>query len=116
MSKAIEDLISDRFGIRTRSAINRENITVTTTSQIVFRSDPSRLAFTIINLHTAPIFLRPQGIATTGNGITVGANGGSVAVTFEEDLILASLEWQVIASAATAAILTIETLIEAGGE
>lgn len=108
------DLISQRFGVRTRSAENREATTMSTTSQLIARDDSSRVALNIVNLGATTVFVRPRGDATASQGFRLAANGGFMTLTLDDDFSLVTKDFNAVAASGTPEIFVTEELIEAG--
>lgn len=113
MASSLFQQIEQEFGVRTRSAENREDVTIDTTSTIVLRADGGRLAFTIINLGSNAVFIRPNNAATATLGIRIAPGGGSVSMNFKDDFSLVGKEFHAITSSSTSTIYTNEEIIAA---
>ena len=109
---SLHSIITERFGVKTRQAENRETVAMTTTSALILRSDSGRLAALIINLGANEVFIRPNGVPSSTVGILVGPNGGSFSMVVEEDFNLVGLEFQGITPAGTSTLYILETVIE----
>lgn len=112
---SLHELIDKEFGVRTRSAPNREATVMTTTSQLVLRNDSSRLAALIINLGGVAVFIRPSGRPSATVGIRISPNGGFFSVLWNEDFALVGEEWNGVSATVTSTLFVLETLIEPGG-
>lgn len=116
---SLHELIDNRFGVRTREREDDVTTTVGTSSTQIVRNDSSRIALVVVNLGQNDMFLRKEGVPSSTTGIRVGANGGSMSLTVDEDFSLVGKEWFGIAPRGSVNIYTLETLIEpgiAGGE
>lgn len=111
---SLHKLIDERFGVRTRGVQNRANVQQTITAGLVLRNDSSRLAATIINLGTNPVFITPDGAPTTTRGIRVGPSGGAITLLWDEDFNLVGLEWFGVTDAGTSDLYVLEVLVEPG--
>lgn len=105
------DLISQRFGVRTRSAENREATTMGAGSLLVARDDSSRIALIIVNLGTDTVFIRPRGDAAPEFGFRLSANGGFMSLNIDDDFSLVTKDFNGIAPAGAPEIWVQEELI-----
>ncbi len=112
---SLHELINDRFGIRTRGVVNPNNVQQSTTVGLILRNDSSRLAATITNLGTNPVFMTPDGAPSTTRGVRIGPNGGSVTLLWDEDFNTVGMEWQGVTDAGTSDLFVLEILVEPGG-
>lgn len=113
MTTSLFQQIEAEFGVRTRSAENREDTSINTTSTIILRADGGRLAFTVINLGANAVFIRPNNAATSTLGIRIAPSGGSVSMAFKDDFSLVGKEFHAITASSTSTIYTNEELIAA---
>lgn len=111
-TKSVQEVLQDKFGVavRVNSAlpITQANIAV----QELFRNDPTRLAFVIVNLSVNVIFAAPRANVSSTNGLRIAASGGSLVVSIEEDFTLQTLPWFITSDVDASAIFAIEILIE----
>jgi len=114
MAKSVQELISDRFDVKTTSRDQPENTSIGVASLLIARSDPNRLALVVINLSANNVFLRPKQAASVTNGIRINADGGSMSIAMDTDFELSTFDWFAIASAAASAIYVLETLVAPG--
>lgn len=112
---SLHQLIQERFGVRTRSPENRENVAMTTMEALVLRNDSSRLAAVIINLGQTDVFIRPRSGVSATVGIRIGANGGTFSLQWDEDFDLTGKEWFGVTLVGTSTLYTLEVLVEPGG-
>lgn len=112
MAKSVHDLVADRFGVRTR--VNEVvGAQAPTASAVLLRDNPMRYAFVVQNLGADPVFMRPRRAASATAGIRLGANGGSISFSVDEDFSLPGLEWWSFTSGAAAVdIIVLEVLGE----
>jgi len=117
MSKAIHDLLAERFGVRTRVVIDPEsNTDVGTTAERLLRADPSRLAFLLQNLDTVDsLYVTPDSAPSSTRGILVPPQG-SITVALDEDFALPAEEWFGVADAAATPIFIMAVYAEVGLE
>ena len=111
MAKSIQELIAERFGVRTFPETNPVTATVGTTAVVVARANSGRVALNIINLSANNVFVGPFADVATGKGFALSPNGGFVTVNVEDDYVLPGREWSAIASGAGSAIMVLETNI-----
>lgn len=113
--RTIRALLEAKFGTRFTPFANRAASTIGATAGQIFRQDPSRVAFLFVNLSLNNIFLTPLGAPSSSNGIRVDANGGSLAVNWEEDGEVVAWEWLGIADGAASPFFALETIIAPEG-
>jgi hypothetical protein len=109
-SRTRADLLRDRFNVEVGCNLDPVVAAVGVTALRVLEQDPNRLAFTVINLGTGKVYLRPQSPATPTSGIVLGAGGGSVNLEWQTDYDLVGYEWFAIADLAATPILTLEVV------
>lgn len=68
-----------------------------TTAEQLFGNDPDRLAVIVINMGTSLVYAGPDQGVGAANGIYIGANGGSMILQVEPDLILPTITWWFVA-------------------
>lgn len=110
MAKTLQALIDERFGTPTGPTGRAPTVTVATTRTVVLPADPNRLAATIINLGANPVFLMPAGEPSTTQGIRLNANGGGVALLWDEEFFLLGREWAAVTDAGTSVVLRLEVI------
>lgn len=66
---------------------------ILTTPTNLFVNDPDRLGIIVINMSTSLIYAGPDQSLGGANGIYIGANGGSMILQVEPDLILPTIPW-----------------------
>lgn len=106
----LRDLVEGRLGAKTEFALNRAGATVGVAAEEVLRNDPRRLAATIVNLSAGAIFVAPGRTVSATSGIRLAPNGGSLALTWDEDFDAVGVEWFGIAELAASAVFTLEEL------
>ena len=77
-------------------------------------NNPGRTNLTIVNLSSATVYLSPMSAASSSSGILLTASGGSLAMNYNDDLVLPTLEWHAIASASSSNVFVIEASILGG--
>lgn len=109
--RSIYELIEQKLGITVDFRFG-ELETIGATNAVAARNDPGRAALTMINLSVNTIIVRPLKPATTILGIVLSPSGGSVAMNWQDDLIMPALEWNAIATGANSEIFIMEALIK----
>jgi hypothetical protein len=104
------DLLRDRFGVDVGVNLDPVVASVGTTATQILRKNPNRLAFTVINLSAAVVYIKPENTVSTASGIVLAAGGGSVNLVWDEDYDAVGMDWYAVASAGASAILTIEVV------
>lgn len=110
MAKTLQQLIDDRFGTPTGPAGRALTVTVATTRTTVLPADQNRLAATLINLGSNPVYITPAGEPSTTLGIRIAPNGGSVAMVWDEDYFLVGREWAAVTDTSTSTVLRLEVM------
>ena len=100
----------DKFGVDVGCNADPVTASIGTSATKLLSSNPNRLAFTVINLGTVKVYIRPMGAASATSGIVLAAGGGSANLNWEDDFDLVGMEWSAIADAATTPILTLEVV------
>lgn len=98
------DLVQRLFGLVAPPNIVMSNPTVGTTPVRVLAFDADRFELLVINTSTATCDLLPSPTVSTTNGIVLGAGGGNTIVSVREDLLMPTLEWWAVCSAAGSAL------------
>ena len=99
-------LIEREYGLSGSEIVEGEAIVAAAAAVRIWKQDPRRVAFTFVNLSANVLGIAPFGDLTTARQISVAANGGVVTVGFRDDLVLPSLEWFVLGTAAAEAFMT----------
>ena len=108
MAPVVDRLLDDLLGTSSHPRISAPGATVGTTAIEVFRNDGDRLAFTLINLSANVLYLAPTPSVSTTRGIRLRANGGFVNSLWNEELILVTYDWHLVADASGSAYFAIE--------
>jgi hypothetical protein len=108
MARRRADLIRDRFGLVTDESLDPVTNVANVAPAVVLPLSPNRLAFTVINLSGAVVFLKPRNDVSPISAIRLAPAGGSVSVLWDEDFDLVGLEWWVCATVDASSILTLE--------
>lgn len=110
--RTLHDLLIARLGVANiEERINRDANDIDIADKIIMRADPNRVAAVIVNLGTGTCYLRPSGVASSSVGIILIANGGSLAMNWQDDLSMQTLEWHGAASADNQSILVLELVL-----
>lgn len=104
----IEEVLIKLFGRPARPAFSSSSLAVGLSASVLARQNPNRLYLGIFNSSAADVFIAPFQQVAPSYGVLVPPNGGSVVLTAESDLVLPSLEWSAIATAAASPIFVIE--------
>lgn len=112
---SLHTLIDERFGVRTRGVANPDNVQQSTTVGLVLRNNSVRLAATIVNLGTNPVFIVPDNAPSTTRGIRVAPSGGTVTLLWDEDFNMVGMEWTGVTDVGTSDLFVLEVHIEPGG-
>src|SRR5882672_11267255 len=110
--ETIRDLVQREYGVVIAPRFQRNADVIGPTVQLVLKQDPSRIAFTIVNVGTFDLGIRPSGQPTGIKSFIVGANGGVLSGDWREDGELISQEWTGCGNGGTTSAPIIETLIE----
>ena len=108
---SVYELIGQRFGVTVDYRFG-EVTNVDGSDAIVARNDPGRVGLVMVNLHASQtINVSPVRPATATLGIFLGSSGGSMAMNWQDDLILPALEWHGFASGSNTDIFIVEIII-----
>jgi len=106
----LADLLTQRFGIKTRSVVNPVTAAVAAAGNLILRNNPDRVGFIIINLSANIVYISPlPGVLATA-GIRLAAGGDWRSFVWDEDFELCSLDWYATASAFPSAIYILESI------
>ena len=111
--QSVYQLIEARLGINVAFKLTGTTSVGTSDVQLV-ENNPGRTNLTIVNLSGNSVYLSPQSAATTSSGILLTASGGSLAMNYNDDLILPTLEWHALASGSSSNVFIIEASILGG--
>jgi len=111
--QSVYQLIEARLGINVAFKLTG-TVSVGTSDVQLVENNPGRTNLTIVNLSGNSIYLSPQNAATTSSGILLTASGGSLAMNYNDDLILPTLEWHALASGSSSNVFIIEASILGG--
>ena len=111
--QSVYQLIEARLGINVAFKLTGTTSVGTSDVQLV-ENNPGRTNLTIVNLSANSVYLSPQNAATTSSGILLTASGGSLAMNYNDDLILPTLEWHALASGSSSNVFIIEASILGG--
>jgi hypothetical protein len=110
--ETIRDLLNAYYGVVIAPRFQRNADIVGGSIQLLLKQDPSRIAFTIVNVSVTDVGVIPTGQPTAQKSFIVAANGGVLSGDWREDGELISQEWRAFAVAPPASLLILETLIE----
>ena len=110
MGKSIYELLDERFGVRTRVTENPITDSIGTSSVIVLRADPNRLALVMFNLSANIIYVKPSHGVSSTNGIALAAGTGTLSATMEDDFSLPAMEWHAVAAGSSSAFFCLEVV------
>lgn len=108
---SIQDMLSERYGVRVTSNEAPAGTTVGVAVGLVLPNNPRRLAFVLVNMSANAIYVSPDADCAATHGIVLVPNGGTLALNYREDLILPSLNWYAIAAGAGSALYWLEAVI-----
>lgn len=106
----LDDLLMERFNVRTRAVENPKITSVGTTAKMCLANNPNRLGFIIINLSTNVVYASLEKDVSSTKGIRLDASGGYWAGIWDELFQATAWAWWVVASGATSAIYVLEII------
>lgn len=112
MAKNVVDLIEDELGVNVGINENPELTQIGTSAAILFRQNPNRVAAVVVNLSNNVLFVSPGGGVSTSKGIRLGANGGSMSLSWRDDFTLPAKEWTIISDVGTNNLYSLEVLTQ----
>jgi hypothetical protein len=110
---SVYQLIEARLGVNVAFKLTGTTSVGTADVQLV-ENNPGRTNLTIVNLSTNTVYLSPMAAASSSSGILLTASGGSLAMNYNDDLVLPTLEWHAIASGSSSNVFVIEASILGG--
>lgn len=105
------DLIAHRFGFGTEPEGIAPTISVGTTVVVAAPAQPRRVVLILVNLGAASIFITPEGVPSSSNGILLAANGGNITLIWDEDFDLLAREWRAVAASGTNALFRLSRVL-----
>jgi len=105
---ALSEFVKARFGVMTRYNDNPLATSVGTTAAQIWRTNADRLMLVIVNLSSNVMYINVDNAVSSTNGWRVGANGGAVVFTAEEDGELVGYPFWVIAAGAGSSLFSAE--------
>ena len=110
---SVYQLIEARLGVNVAFKLTGTTSVGTADVQLV-ENNPGRTNLTIVNLSSNTVYLSPMSAASSSSGILLTASGGSLAMNYNDDLVLPTLEWHAIASGSSSNVFVIEASILGG--
>jgi len=110
---SVYQLIEARLGVNVAFKLTGTTSVGTADVQLV-ENNPGRTNLTIVNLSSNTVYLAPMSVASSSSGILLTASGGSLAMNYNDDLVLPTLEWHAIASGSSSNVFVIEASILGG--
>ena len=105
------DIIARRFGVSTWARQNPQTAQVGTSVVKVLDNNPSRLAWTMVNLSANSVYLALDRSAGPTHGILLTPNGGSASMILDEDYESTCWEIFSVSDAPASDIFVIEVMI-----
>lgn len=82
----LEDLLMERFKVKTRPIVNPKAITAaSTTAQMILANNPNRLAWFIVVLGTNDCYIHFENDVGASKGILLDKSGGHASMVWDED-------------------------------
>ena len=110
---SVYQLIEARLGVNVAFKLTGTTSVGTADVQLV-ENNPGRTNLTIVNLSSNTVYLSPMSAASSSSGILLTASGGSLAMNYNDDLVLPTLEWHAIASGSSSNVFVFEASILGG--
>ena len=110
---SVYQLIEARLGVNVAFKLTGTTSVGTADVQLV-ENNPGRTHLTIVHLSSNTVYLSPMSAASSSSGILLTASGGSLAMNYNDDLVLPTLEWHAIASGSSSNVFVIEASILGG--
>jgi len=111
----LHDIISERFGVRTRERFDTPDVSLNTNDTIVLRADSGRVAYIIVNTGATQALVRYNNAPTSTVFMPIAPNGGTMVSKVDDDFHLVGRELHGLVSAGTTTLHVVEVLIEAQG-
>ena len=107
----LDDVLTKLFATKTRAV---ENPVIANTggavAVLLLRNNPDRLAFTVVNLSVNAMYIGLTDGVSAVNGIFIGANGGTVVLSYEDDFQMVGWAWWIISPAGASAVFSLEVV------
>lgn len=107
----LTDLLMERFKVKTRAVEKPVRTSVGTTAVEIFKNNPNRLAWTLVNTHASQVlYIGLTNEVTAATGIRLDPAGGHASEVWDEDFD--EVGWAVwgIASGANTTIYSKEVI------
>lgn len=93
-------LVEKTYGVKAGWHQSPANTQIGTTPTVLFKPDPKRLFFILINISNNTIFLALDSQVSATHGMQMAASGGVFIADWRDSLVLPSLEWHIVGIAA----------------
>lgn len=106
----LDELLLEKFKVRTRAVENPKVTSLGTTATLVLANNPNRLGWVIVNLSSNVIYLGFANDVSSSKGVRLAANGGFASRIWDEDFHPTGWAVWGIASGAGSAIYSYEII------
>ena len=107
-------LIERKYGVRVTPFENPEIAQVGIVPLILFRNNPRRIGFLVMNLSANAMYLGFTQDVGAAYGITLAAGGGFVSMNLDDDFTLPSREWWILAAGLASPLYSLSLEIYGG--
>jgi len=104
----IDRYIFGKYGVKVTNTKDALVNTVDTDPVLLFRRNPNRISFLVINLSANTLYLWIDGQVSATRGILLDPTGGQANSWIDEDAHLTQKEWWVVGSAITTTLYAFE--------
>lgn len=109
--QTVQNLLDQLFQIAVETRDGGIDVTASTTVEQFLRANPSRVAFTFVNLGINPVFIWSDEQVSASRGLRAGPNGGSITVIYDQDFARVGYAWFMVATGGASNVAIMEELI-----
>lgn len=111
---SIDDLLEQNFGVRVEVIEEASTLDADIAVKVVAGRNRRRVGLIIINLSVNNVTVAPFKDVSLTRGIRLAANGGSLSMSWRDDLILPAMEWSALSDVDNSAIYVLGAYIATG--
>lgn len=108
----LAEVIEAKFGFHIRAEFPPKPFTLSTTPEQILKANPDRIAWTLVNLGGVVVYVGHEEAVSSLNGYYMAANGGVLAMKWDEDGELVGFPLWVVASSVTPTIFAMVVMAQ----
>ena len=106
----LEKYIEKEYSVQVSGVTPAMLTTIGTASDIVFKKNPNRIMYILVNLSANIVYAAYDGAVSATRGIRLNASGGMLNSSIKDDAALTQEELYIVADGAGSAIFGIEVV------